>query len=216
MKSKWLFILGVAILSLGLPRTSYAIAIFDVTVNTSTLAGPSTLLFQLTDGDGVGDANNTVTVENLMFGGGSLFGSPELFGGASVNGLGQITLIDSEFFSAFSQGFVPGSALSFRLTTTTAVDSDLTPDAFAFSIFDADGNPLGTDPTGAGSLLSLFITSADPLISNYGVVITSAPPPNPNPIPEPGTLSLLGLGMAGAMGRRHCRRLRAGVQSRTN
>jgi hypothetical protein len=39
--------------------------------------------FAFTDGSGVADGNNTVTMSNVDFGGGRASGSPTLFGGAN-------------------------------------------------------------------------------------------------------------------------------------
>jgi hypothetical protein len=57
---------------------------YHVTVATSPLighpAGPFSLDFQLTDGSGLGDANNTATISNLSYGGGAATGSATLSG----------------------------------------------------------------------------------------------------------------------------------------
>src|ERR1700730_1342942 len=84
-----------------------------VSVNTSSLighpAGPFVLAFQLTDGSGAGDANNSVTLTNFQFGSGSASGTPTLIGSASGNALSSIALTDGAFLNAYIQPFTPGN-----------------------------------------------------------------------------------------------------------
>src|ERR1039457_6856102 len=71
----------------ALCQTAIADAIYQVTLDTSSLvghpAGPFYVYGTFTDGSGIGDANNTVTMSDFTFGGGSALGSPLVFGGAS-------------------------------------------------------------------------------------------------------------------------------------
>ncbi len=57
-----------------LPRAARADAIYNVSLDTSSLignaAGPFSLDFQFNDGSGTNDGNNTVTLTNFAFGGG--------------------------------------------------------------------------------------------------------------------------------------------------
>src|SRR5579859_8130563 len=90
-----------------------ASTMFAVTLDTSPLighpAGPFSLNFQFTDGQGTGDANNTVTLSSFAFGGGSAAGGPSLTGGASGSLGSGVVLTDSAFFNAFTEGFTPGT-----------------------------------------------------------------------------------------------------------
>ncbi|MGA2264163.1 MAG: NF038129 family PEP-CTERM protein, partial [Acidobacteriota bacterium] len=162
--------------------------------------------FQLIDGSGTGDGNNTVTLTNFHFGGGSATPSPILFGGVSGDISGTVTLNDSSFFNAFVQGFTPGNDLSFLVDMTTNVDSGPTPDAFAFSILDSSGFPIPTlDPSGADTLLTINIDSTNPTILTYttdptrntlggsGPVITMDAPVSSTltAVPEPESLLLM-------------------------
>ncbi len=197
-------------------------AIFTVTLDTSPLtvapgstAGPFSLAFQLTDGSGIGDANNTATLSNFDFGGGSAGACPATcmaFGGASGSASSSIVLIDSDFFNALVEGFAPGSSLSFQVDLTTNLDSGGTPDAFAFSVLDSGGFPLpALDPSGADSLVTVYLDSADPAILAYatdpdrltgggtGASISIDAPRIGTPastVPEPRTLPLIGVGFA--------------------
>src|SRR5260370_28684447 len=107
--------LGCILLSASICRAG---VVYDVSLNTSPLighaAGPFSLGFQLNDGSGAGDANNTAILSAFQFGvGGSALGTPVLAGGATGSLASGVTITDSSFFNAFSQQFNPGSLLQF-------------------------------------------------------------------------------------------------------
>lgn len=196
-------------------------AIFTVTLDTSLLtalpassAGPFSLAYQLTDGSGSNDANNTATISGIQFGaGGSAGACPSAcsaFGGASGDAGSSIVLTDSAFFNAMLQGFTPGDTLSFLVDLTTNVDSGATPDVFSFDLLDGSGGSLPTlDPSGADSLLTVTLDSASPAILAYGsdlgrpanggvtVSLSAATIGTPkSAVPEPNTVGLLGMSIA--------------------
>jgi hypothetical protein len=189
------------------PRSASADLILDVTLDTSALtvgpgasSGPFSLFFQLTDGSGAGDGNNTVVLSGFTFGGGGASGSATLEGGSGGDLDSEVTLVDSSFFNSFMQGFTPGDLLSFALTMTTNLDAGGVPDAFAFSILDGTGFPIATlDPTLADTLMTIVVESASPAVQTYGTdpartdVVLSAPSAV-STVPEPASLSLLLLG----------------------
>jgi hypothetical protein len=115
-------------------------------MNTAPLAGhtagPFSLEFQLNDGSGTNDGNNTASLSNFLFNGGAAVGSPTLNGGASGNLTSGVTLTDNSFFNQFIQGFTAGSTLSFRLSLSTNVGSGGTPDQFSFAILDKTGTEI--------------------------------------------------------------------------
>jgi len=120
--------------------------IFNVTLGTSGLinhpAGPFYIDFQLNDGSGRGDKNNTVVID--MFKGGQAVGSPlPPIGGASGDLLTSVSITDSGFINEFTQRFDPSSTLSFIVNLTTKVDLGI-PDAFTFSILDRSLAPIPT------------------------------------------------------------------------
>ncbi len=95
-----------------------------VTVDTSSLVGnaggPFSLDFQLIDGSGIGDGNNSALLTNFNFGGGAALGTPTWndFGGSGVSGdLGSsVSLTDSDLpLDEFYQEFTPGSSLTFNM-----------------------------------------------------------------------------------------------------
>lgn len=195
-------------------ETVYADIIFTVDVNTAPLGGlvgPFAVAFQLNDGSGSADGNNTATITSFAFSGGSAAGCPAnctTTGGASGDMTGTVTLTDSDFLNSFAERFTPGSSLSFQVDLTTNVDAGGVPDAFAFSILD-NGVPIPTlDGLGTDSLLTVDIDSSDPSVLTYGTdssrttisldapVIGAAP----SAVPEPSTLLLVVTGLAGVAG----------------
>jgi hypothetical protein len=176
---------------------------FKVSLNTSELSvlhpGASFALdFQLNDGSGSGDGNNTATLSNFLFGGGSASGIPDLFGGASGNLSTTVALIDSSFLNEFTQGFTPGTILSFDVDLTTNLDAGPIPDKFIFAI---------TEPV-AFSFFDVFveldIDSANPIVQvssvvGNGVILTPVVQ-NTRPVPEPGSALLLVVGLIGLVG----------------
>jgi hypothetical protein len=137
--------------------------VLTVNLDTSLLLiapGEYSLYFQLTDGSGANDGNNTATLGDFVFGGGVAISPAQVFGGASGDLTGLVTLTDNSFFNAMTQGLVPGSLLTFSLNLTTNPDPGGTPDVFAMSILDPNGNEIPTlDPSGANTLLMITIDS---------------------------------------------------------
>ena len=203
--------IAVCCLTAGL---SHASVIYDISMNTAPLmshaAGPFSLEFQLNDGRGTGDANNTATLSSFAFGGGTPMGLPTVAGGASGNLSSSVNLTDSSFFNQFIQGFTPGSMLKFRLSLTTNVDSGATPDQFSIAILDRTHTEI---PTLAGSFFGVFVSididSSNPTVKTFasdtmrspaagGPPITIAAPqvtPAAPPVPEPGTTLLFATGL---------------------
>lgn len=201
-----LAVIVAALLGAMHPRALFASSI-AITLDTTALtvapgdaSGPFSLFFQLTDGSGLDDGNNTITIDSFAFGGGGATGSATLEGGASGDLGSAVILKESSFFNAFTQGFTPGGVLSFRLSMTTNVDAGGTPDAFAFSIFDATGSPIPTlDSTLADALLVITFDSSNPAVLRFGTdpqrtaIAISAPAADPiaSAVPEPASVATL-------------------------
>ncbi len=191
---------------------SYAGICVDVTVQTQALvgspAGPFYLDFQLNDGSGLGNANNTATLSEFNFGTGSPAGSPITSGGASGDLGSTISITDSQFLNEFTQSFVPGSTLSFELMLTNHVESGPQPDEFSFFILDSTFTPIPTlDPvTGRDAFIVIDIDSSNPVVQSYGSDPSIPPAGGGGPItiaapeivncPEPGSLTLLVSGVS--------------------
>jgi hypothetical protein len=193
----------------------------DISMNTAPLigdaAGAFSLEFQLNDGSGIGDKNNTANLTNFLFTGGTAVGSPTLTGGATGNLTSGASLTDSSFFNQFIQEFTPGNTLSFRLSLSTNVDSGGTPDEFSLAILDHTGSEIPTK-----SLFDVFvqidIDSTNPLIHTFatdvsrkpagggGPIDIAAPTVTPvNSVPEPSMLWLMLSGLVPLVGWKHFR-----------
>jgi|GEM_PF-651411 len=203
------------------PIVSQANTIFNVTLDTTALQGKSLgLLFQLNDGSQAG--NNSVTVGNFSFGGGTAADCATLpllcvsDGGASGNINTNLSLVDSSPFNSYLQQFTSGTSLSFQVDLTTNVDvgGTPTPDVFTFGILDAttDASLPTVDPSGSDTLLSINIDSANPIIDSYGsdplsvysfnvpqIELVNQPPPPPVNAPEPDSLLLMAVGLLALM-----------------
>lgn len=203
----------------ALCQTAIADAIYNVTLNTSSLvgdpAGPFYVYGAFTDGSGIGDANNTVTLSNFTFGGGSALGSPFVFGGASGSLETGVTITDSSFFSFFAEQFAPGLQLSFSLDLTLNDDSGGTPDRFSFFLLDSSQVPLPTLAPSGDYFFGADIYSTGPIFDAYGSdtsrsLSVGGPVSIPVPtiasvssVPEPSTIYLLGSALAMMVALRH-------------
>ncbi len=177
--------------------------ITTVTLDTSALqanassSGPYIIDFQLNDGSFAGDANNTATISNVTFGGGSIAGSASTpVPGSDYSGdlSSTLTITDGNpgagGFNEFQQAFNAGSSLSFLLDLTTNPDAGSS-DQFTFSILDNKGNELANAPSYA--FVTADITGASPTITLSGGSVngTSFDQPTYSAVPEPSTLVLL-------------------------
>ncbi|MGB8167166.1 MAG: NF038129 family PEP-CTERM protein [Chthoniobacteraceae bacterium] len=183
----------IAVAGFILSTAATEAALYHIDINTAALNlpansgdAPFSLDFQFNDGGVLG--NNTATITNFTFGGGSATGSPTLFDGALGNIGSTVTLNNSGPFQELYQTFTPGAVLGFDVSLTQNLDG-LTPDSFVVAILDK--NPFNIPTTGIGdSLLHADIDTTSPLTiaqlnlssgtGSYAGVTVSA-------IPEPGT-----------------------------
>jgi len=182
--------------------------LYSVTLDTSPLshsAGPFYLEFQLDDGNGTGDGNNTVTLSNFQFGsGGSAVDNPVTEGGATGSLTTGVVITDSDFFNSFYEEFTPGTLLSFVLEITTQPDG-ITPDQFSFAILFLDAllGPIEIPTFGpANALLTIDIATPNLIVQTFAS--NPAEFPNialdaPTVIPVAGTLALLLVGLSGLL-----------------
>lgn len=190
-------------------RPGSAAVIYGVNMDTTGLsghpAGPLSVMFQMTDGSGTGDGNNTATITDFQFGGGSPSGSPVLAGDASGSLGSVVSLTDSSFLNMFMQTFTPGLSLAFRVTLTTNVDAGGVPDQFSFSILDSSGAALptrGLGMIGLDSFMTVDIDSDTPQARAFAADMFRFPEaggpaidlaaPAVQVVPEPQTWMLLG------------------------
>ena len=78
--------------------SSYSVSL-DTTALVGNSSGPFSVQLVFTDGSGVGDANNLVTVSNVQFGGGAALGNPFVFGGVAGSLETGIAITDSSFLA---------------------------------------------------------------------------------------------------------------------
>ena len=183
---------------------------YYVDINTASLvgnaSGPFSLDFQLNDGSGLGDANNTATINNFTFGTGGATGTANLAGGAAGDLSGTVSLTDSTPFNEFYQAFNAGTELTFNVTLTRNSDAGPTPDSFAFAILDNSLNNLPT--TGIGDTYLQVNLGPTPSITT-GVSTSPAVTVSVAAVPEPDSLVWVSLGlMAFGLWRRLGARLR--------
>ena len=152
---------------------------YDFIINTAPLighpAGPFSIMFAMTDGSGIGDANNTVTVTHVDFGGGVPFGSPSVWGGASGSLETSVSLTDSELVNLFGESFTAGAALQFTLTLTTNDDDGGVPDRLSIFILDSSGTRIPTLAPFGDYFVGADLHSTGPIFDAYGSDTTRAP-----------------------------------------
>lgn len=181
---------------LGSATFAHAQIALNVTLDTSALwgttANPLYLDFQLNDGAGWGDANNTAVISNFKFGGGSALAPATTWGGAAGSLGSWVALTDSTAFNEFYQGFTPGAWLSFTVSLSTQIDTGPTPDLFGFAILDSTLKNLPTTAIGTDLFLQVNIDRAQPAIWTFGSADGMVPAPQVVPVPEPSTYGWFG------------------------
>jgi hypothetical protein len=176
-----------------------------VTLNTSSLAGGTYYVdFQLNDGHGTGDGNNTATITGFNFGGGAVTGDIGAFGGVTGDLASTVTLTDTTPFNEFFESFTAGGFLSFDVQLTGNPDSPA-PDEFGFALLDSNLYNLPTTALGSDQFVTADITGATPVFKTYAGV-GGIPAPR---VPETGSTALLAtMALAGIAGlRRHLGRV---------
>jgi hypothetical protein len=148
---------------------SQASLIFHVVLDTTPLighpAGPFSLEFQLNDGSGTNDGNNTALLSDFDFHGGSPVGMATLIGGASGDLSSHVVIGDSDFLNEFFQEFVPGPLVSFTVELSLNVDAGPQPDQFSFAILDCTLVEIPTQGP-ADALIVTDITAA-PVVQTF-------------------------------------------------
>lgn len=200
-----LMILAVAALCVAPPLEAGPLLI---TLDTSSLSGPQTLLFGLTNFD---SADNAVTLSDFDFGGGgALAGTQDCTFGGSFSGTGcsgdlggSVLLEDLDPATFFTQQFNPGASLSFVLAASNNFAGPI-PDQFAMSICDRFFTTCySNDASGALLLLDFTGASLSSRFSLFGATDQGLSAPSvTTPVPEPGTLLLIASGMGCMLARR--------------
>jgi hypothetical protein len=200
---------AVLVLALAIAAVPAKADSFDVSLNTSTLSGTQIIAFSLVNGGG--GADNTVTLSDFAFGGGSPVPPANYLGTSGVSGdlSGSITMDDSVSLyggtALFAEDFDPGSTISFLLTTSNN-SAGTTPDAFSMSVCDTSFNCY-SDDTSTGALLALNLSGGTLTPASFtlnGASAQDLPAPvvtvasstgGGTTMPEPPSVLLLGLGI---------------------
>ena len=143
------------------PVASQANVIYTIDINTAPLGGspsdaPFYLDFQFATGSGA-VGNNTISLGNFVFTGGSATGSATTFGSATGDLSSSVTLMDSTTPSELYQQFTSGTTdIRFAINSTLNVDAGLTPDMFSVAILDSSLGYPAQIYTSSPDTLSLF------------------------------------------------------------
>jgi len=200
-----------AALALAFAPESRANFDFTVTINVASLVsnpnGPFSLDLQLADGSGLANSDNTVTISNFVFTGGSATGTPTFTsGGESGSFASSVVLTNSAFDNEFAQAFSSGvTQIQFTVDETSTVDT--TPEQFNVAIFDNNFmNITTTNPDSSDTLIESAIIRNETIGSvktfsstgtNGGVTASVAAA-----VPEPGSAAMLLVGALGFFARR--------------
>jgi hypothetical protein len=164
-------IAGIA--ALCVHATARAQTDYDVTINTSSLAGTgSTLTFDFLSGGGT--QSNSATISGFSTDGTLVSGGVD---SGSVTGAlpGTATLTNASFFNELQQGTTLGSTISFQVDlTANAPTGGSLPDTFSMFLLDptASYSLINTnDPTGSDSLLTVQVDGTS--TGNVGVFSSS-------------------------------------------
>src|SRR6478735_3779712 len=183
---------------LGATALAAAAQAHVVKLDTSSLIGAGTFYvdFQLNDGNGVGDGNNSAYITNINLGGGSIAGPASAWGGVWGDLGTGIALSDTEAFNEFFQAFLPGTFLSFELSLTNNFNGPV-PDMFGFAILDESLFNLPTYAPGSDQLLTVELNGGERVWQTYGTASGIASPS----VPDAASTALLFVaGMFGMAG----------------
>jgi hypothetical protein len=156
-----------ACLVIGVQSNARADSIYDVSINTASLAGTgSTLTFDFISGGGA--QSNSATISDFATDGTLVSGGVN---SGFVSGAlpGTVTLTNGAFFNEYQQGISLGSTISFQVDlTANAPSTGSLPDAFSLFLLDSTASTsliTTNDPTGSDSLLTAQVDG-----SSTGVV----------------------------------------------
>ena len=183
---------------LGVPALLPAALLYDVTIDTTPLAGISGFMaFDLLGGSPL--QNNVATISGFMTTG--TLGSASSSGAVSGNLTpGPLTLTANQFFNEELQAITFAAGLTtFKLNLTTNFAPGTTPDSFSFFLLNSSSVPFPTsDP--AGSLFAIDLVGPDTspnVFTSATATATVTVDAGGSTVPEPASWTLLSLALAG-------------------
>jgi hypothetical protein len=181
-------------MSLILPSGASAAFIYDVILDTSTIAGDSGFVDLQFNPGGMDAAHATAMLSAFDLGGGSLSGAPQTDG--NVNGIlpGPVLFENSTTFNGLFQEVTFGGSLTFRIEFAGEFLSDVSSPGTTFSV-----GILGPEPDyppllktgGLGDTASVLFE-----LSSGGVTWHIYPEGDIQPVPEPHAWMLFAIGLA--------------------
>jgi hypothetical protein len=199
--------IGAAVLSaallLALAPKGRATLTYTVGINTSPLVsntnGLFSLDFQLSSGSTFADSDNTVTLSNFIFSGGSAGAISYTSGGESGSMASTVTLTtsdpqDNELAQYFSAGT---TSITFNVSETNNTDNPFD-DQFAVSLLDGGlNNVTTTDPNGGNTLVLSNLSTGETLASVGAYQTNGTEAPGVTAVvPEPASIATVLLGAA--------------------
>jgi len=162
-----------------LSSASAADLLYHISLNTAPLmtstAAPFYLDFQLNDGAGTGNGNNSALLTGFNFGGGAATGPTFGTGGFSGSLASTVKLTDTSAFNEFYQKFTAGSMLAFNVILSTNLNASAIPDLFSFAILDSSLANIPTFSPGLSDSLLIVNIDSSPTVETYAANGSIAP-----------------------------------------
>ena len=180
---------------------------YNVYLNTASLIGntnaPFSLDVVLSSGSQVPNSDNTITLSNFIFTGGSVGAVSYSAGGQTGSMSSTVSLTNSALDNELAQQFASTvTQIQFSVSMTSNTNNPF-PDQFNVSILDANLNNIATtDPSGGNTLLLVNINTGQTLnsVNTYRSTAGGTGPGVTAVVPEPASTATLLLGGLAGLG----------------
>lgn len=205
-RSRWVGTLAAATL-FACATESRAALTYNVYLSTASLVGntnaPFSLDVVLGSGSQTPNSDNTITLSNFIFTGGSVGATSYSAGGETGSMSSTVTLTNSGQDNELAQQFSGGvTQIQFSVSMTSNTNNPF-PDQFNVAILDGGLNNIATtDPSGGNTLVSVDINTGQTLnsVHTYRSTAGSTGPGVTAAVPEPASSVSLLLGTLGGLG----------------